>query len=197
MRSFKPIRIFWQDGVSRKQIELIISSVEYFLKIAGAGDRIKIVYGKSLDLEEYKYKALGKNRFGKISSLACLNDLLKINKEISDNYYILVATKDSFFFREDKKYLPAIGWGQSEGGGLVFVGNTADIYDEAFKKNVIAVTLYELKHVFEAPPKHCKDIKCTMYPSVNSEHTDIENKPFCETCLRDLRAYFEEANSIL
>jgi len=43
VRSFKPIRIFWQDGVSRKQIELIISSVEYFLKIAGAGDRIKIV----------------------------------------------------------------------------------------------------------------------------------------------------------
>lgn len=212
---FKPIRIFWQKkSVSSQQIKIVVETIHRFLKLAETPQEIKIEYGGALDLRNFKGSLF--SRWGRCLDARNLIDYLaKSQKEDKEKYYSLLLVKNSIFFqpeigKKDKKREykkeKISGLTKSYSSAVIFVDKASKINNASVKKAIQFITFHELGHVFGLIPeqrihkvilsygeyRHCGN-HCAMHPK---QSLFSNKKPFCLTCLWDLRAYFQGSNLV-
>lgn len=206
MRKIRPIRIFWQDGVSERQVDIVTKAIKMLLFLAGAENKIEIkLGGKVCDPARHRDDNILSDFFGCYNAVGIIDDFTF--EQRLDNYnteYIIFLMQDKIFMNTDEGIKSIGGVARSGESAVVSVG-----YDflpdlERIKIfNTYCLTIHELGHIFYLPSeerkeeielspinktRHCAN-DCILYPVIRQPmNKDI----FCPTCLNELRGYFEE-----
>lgn len=201
MKNFKPeIRIFWQKGVKEAQIELVAWAIKIILDHANATDKVKVTYGKAVDLQRFKEPVVSLWN-GYLDADAILDD---INEYYCGNYHSVLLVKDHIFFVTDGKKHQIVGMAQPHESAIIYVDKPNKINDVKVRLGIAMASQHETSHVFYLPPwdrtesiilsfnkyRHCANL-CVMYPNISiADKIDFKKTPLCQICLSDLRNFF-------
>ena len=204
MDKTRPIRIFWQDGVTKRQIIFVLRTIKRVLKLAGMEEKIVVQIGGFFDTLIYRDEDTKSKFFWQYDGQQILNYFSAIHQASSHNeYYAVLLMKDEFFLDtlEGKKIV--LGLAQREESAIIYVDYDSFFeHDSVIKCRTLSTTIHELGHIFNLPDperkeeivlssvsktNHCAN-DCVMYPCQKGFKSDYK---FCPTCLRELRDYFK------
>lgn len=200
----RPIRIFWQKGVSWMQIFFVIRIIYILLKLLGANKKIAIQIGKVFDLISYREESTRSKFFNQYDAGKLIDDFSV--KQLLDNYgnyYTVFLMRDEIFLNTSEGIKPILGLAKKEEAAIVNVGYEFLFglnYKRRFRAYCIAI--HELGHLFGLPSpdrkdeialspvnqaRHCAN-NCIMYHTLEES---IRNNFFCQTCLKELQEFFK------
>ena len=208
MRKTRPIRIFWQDGVTQKQIRVAVKAINMLLKLANLEGKIEVQFSSEfINPTSHKDTDVESKFFGHYDAEKVLKDYSYLQKLNDYNeYYALVLMRDKIFLNTDEGVKTIAGAAITETGVSVvhvdydFLFN----FNRARILNVFCVVIHELGHIFNLPSeerkeeielspinktRHCAN-KCVMYHTIKK--TFYKKDLFCPTCLRELHEYLEK-----
>lgn len=202
------IRVFWQTGVTKRQITFVFETIIKILKFAKIDKKIVVKRGGNISyfVVHRKNIKIKSKFFGYYDADKIIDDISSAQSSLKcGKHYSVFLMKDEIFLstRNGKELL----------GGLALDGEAAIIkvgedplsnrYLQS-KSFIYNLTLHEVGHVFGLPSdkrkkmiklssinkgRHCSNKHCVMYPEV--QDNSVYEK-FCLICLCELRDYFEE-----
>lgn len=176
----KKIKIFWQEGVREKQINIGIAAILLFILHANASGKVDIKKGKQLKFVDFK-KEKGKYA-GRLNA-----DLITaaLSKKVRRSYG-LVLTHEELYCRQSRSLESAVGLASySYDTAAVYTGCESN---PANDKEIMGTVMHELGHLCGL--KHCNDW-CVMFPDCGiAPKLDLTVNAFCPVCLKKLRAFF-------
>jgi len=204
MKFKREIQIFWQMGVSSKQIEFVKWAILLFLRHVRVEDKIEVTFGQSFRLSKYKQKR--PSEWKGFMDADKIFEFLKNKQKIDGNkYYSVLLVHNKIFFNQDGERSEIAGLGQSDAVAIVHVDQPKKIDTYYTRAYIVGVLMHELGHIFHLINesrtynvtlykgcKHCSRKTCVMYPIVISTGLDLEKTPFCFSCLFELRNFFIE-----
>ena len=207
MRKTRPIRIFWQDGVTASNIVFAIKAIKKVLELAKMDGKIEIQKDKVFDPIVYRDENVKSEFFGQYNANGILDVFsLEQQKDNYDKYYTVFLIKDKIFINTDEGFKSIGGVAQRGESAIVCVGyDFMAVYLGARLSSTYRLTIHEIGHMFGLISKerkgkiklssinqswHCAN-NCIMHPDPNSNKSFNKNI-FCSICLRELRNYFKE-----
>lgn len=206
MDKMRPIRIFWQDGVSIKQIVLAIRAIDRVLKLAGMDKKIKVEPGgKKYNPIVHRDEDVKSIFFGHYGVDGILKDFSFQQEKLDDcdKYYTIFLMKDKIFIKTNDGSKLVAGAAIKKEAAVICVG----YYIYFIKSEMFwaySVVMHELGHVFGLPSKerkeeielspinqgrHCANDCIMHYDAILKE--PMNKRIFCSTCLNELRYYFK------
>ncbi len=194
---FKPIRIFWENGVKPEKIDLAVEAAKKILRIAGVEDKMGVELAFPINLADQRKRVLTRLK-RHLDADQLLDDLHCIFLGGSMPAYKLLLTETPLFSHKEngrKRFI--VGYALDSSCALVCTSAPKQVYFET--------VLHELGHIFRTPNRwkrkklvykpdlraHCRRA-CVMYAYTSLVRPFFRKKnPFCRLCTRDLRDYFK------
>lgn len=207
MSPFRPVRIFWQNGVTREAVCVATWAVRRILLLADILGRLQVEDGCRVELSQYVYNLYGCVWSGYLDTRRLLRDFLYEQQNDGGNYYSIILTASPLYYLDEieKKEI----YGLATENSIAIITTHVAFNERAMSSFELLRTIvfHEVAHMFGVPRKlrndlipspingglHCGAM-CVMYPRIMLvEHLMARRKvPFCPRCLCDLRAYFTE-----
>ncbi len=129
MSVFKPIRIFWQNGMTKKQIDHVAKAVKKVLDLADAADKIEIQIGKPMSLWRYKRLASVRTVGLKIYLNAdrLMDGFANYRSLGGGDYYGLLIVNSPMYALKGKERVLISGFGRLKTCALVYTEKLWDL----------------------------------------------------------------------
>ena len=203
----KEIRIFWQVGVSRRQVDLVVSAVKLFLKHTEAEDKITVKIGEAIDLRFFKEL----NYFfwrGFLNGNRIMDYLSYGHQNCNPDFHAILLARSRFFMAVDGTKKMVNGLAEKGRAALVFIDQPGRLKNPYARKRITLTVIHELGHVFGLiSEKRKEDVllsfgryrhcgrNCAMYPDTGIiDYLDLEKRIFCPECRLELKNFFSTGN---
>lgn len=210
MNKLRPIRIFWQHGVSAKQIFFTVRVISAVLRLLGINKKIKIQTGDTFDPFMHENIDANSSFCGQYDAVGIIDDpCFRIYAASYEKFYPIFLMRDKIFMYTNNG-IRAVGGVAIKGDAAVISAGHDSLFasDKTRRYRFCCIVVHELGHIFGLPSekrkgdeielssvnesRHCANF-CVMSPSL---HDGRHSHVFCPTCLRELFSYFEETNEL-
>ncbi|MDP2692596.1 MAG: hypothetical protein Q8O88_03065 [bacterium] len=165
---------------------------------------VNVIIGDYYDFSNFRNKDENSEFVGQIDIYKLADKFTRLYKEARiagySTYFSFVFLSDAVFINLGGVYFTVGGVGLVNDGAIVSINSFANLSDLAISKYFKEAILHETGHIFGLMRedreqdiaysygqfKHCANV-CSMRPFFYEPIDNIDEHPFCELCLSDLK----------